>query len=213
MMTNWSAMAKGHYEWYLAASLIALGNEINVRWPNRDTASDGAIGDASHQARVSDHNPDWSAGGVVRAIDIDKDGIDVQALLNATIGDQRVWYVIWDGHIYSRTYNWAKRVYTGSDPHTGHVHISIVHNRTAENDTSRWFPITPPKDDDMALSQDDKDFIEATAKKYAIANNDYLRQMVDDIGNYAAAATDAAEKDDFDAVKTQLSNILNAVQK
>ncbi|MDX3006747.1 hypothetical protein PWY87_34085 [Kribbella solani] len=138
-MTNWNAMAKGYNEWHLAASLIALGNEINVRWPKRDTSSDGAIGDASHQARKSDHNPDWTAGGVVRAIDVDKDGIDVQALLDATIGDQRVWYVIWDRHIYSRTYGWAKRPYDGASPHTEHIHISINHTTAAETDTSRWF--------------------------------------------------------------------------
>lgn len=148
-MTNWNAMAKGRNDWYLAASLIALGNEINQRWPKRDTASDGAIGDASHQARKSDHNPDWSAGGVVRAIDVDNNGIDVQQLLDATIGDQRVWYVIWDRHIYSRTYGWAKRAYDGADPHTGHIHISINHTKAAETDTSPWFT---GQEDDMSAA-------------------------------------------------------------
>jgi hypothetical protein len=160
LMTDWSAMEKGRNDWYLAPSLIALGNEINARWPSRDTASDGAIGDASHQARTSDHNPDWSAGGVVRAIDVDNDGIDVQELLDATIGDQRVWYVIWDRHIYSRTYNWQKSPYTGADPHTGHLHISINHTQAAETDTSKWFVVkpTPPKDTEdplMALTDAD----------------------------------------------------------
>lgn len=137
-------------DWYLAASLVALRTEINRRWPNRDKTSDGSIGDASHAARKSDHNPDWDAGGVVRAIDVDKDGIDVQELLDATIGDQRVWYVIWDRHIYSRTYNWAKRPYDGSSPHTEHIHISINHTRAAETDTSPWFTQhTPGEELDM----------------------------------------------------------------
>jgi hypothetical protein len=135
--------------WYLAPSLIALGNEINARWPRRDDDSDGAIGDASHQARKSDHNPDYSAGGVVRAIDIDNDGINVQELLDATIGDQRVWYVIWDHHIYSRTYGWKKQAYDGTDPHTGHVHISINHTKAAESDTSPWFT----QEDEMTPAQ------------------------------------------------------------
>lgn len=134
-------------DWYLAPSLVALRTEINRRWPNRDKTSDGSIGDASHQARVSDHNPDWSAGGVVRAIDVDNDGIDVDLLLNVLIGDQRVRYVIWDHHIYSRTYNWAKRPYDGADPHTGHVHVSINHTKAAETDTSAWFTPTPGKDE------------------------------------------------------------------
>jgi hypothetical protein len=151
-MTNWSSMAKASgREWYLAASLIALGNEVNARWPNRDTASDGALGDASHQARVSDHNPDYSAGGVVRAIDIDSDGIDVQQVLDAIIGDPRAWYVIWDRHIYSRTYGWAKRPYDGTDPHTGHLHVSINHTTSAETNTSRW--LAQQEDDQMTPEQ------------------------------------------------------------
>lgn len=151
-MTDWSAMAKKPgRDWYLAASLIALGNEVNARWPNRDTGSDGAKGDAAHAARTSDHNPDYSAGGVVRAIDVDNGGIDVQAVLDATIGDQRAWYVIWDRHIYSRTYNWAKRPYDGPDPHTGHLHISINHTRAAETDVSPWFVVH--EEDDMPYTE------------------------------------------------------------
>lgn len=146
-MTDWDAMAKGNgRDWYLAASLVALGNEINHRWPHRDDGSDGAIGDASHQARVSDHNPDWSAGGVVRAIDVDDDGINVQELLDALIGDERVWYVIWDRHIYSRTYDWDKQAYDGPDPHTGHLHVSINHTRAAETNTSAWFGTSTRED-------------------------------------------------------------------
>src|SRR5690606_29069239 len=58
--------------YYLAPSLVKLRDLINQNWPNRDKSSDGWIGDPSHQARKSDHNPDYSAGGVVRAIDVDE---------------------------------------------------------------------------------------------------------------------------------------------
>jgi hypothetical protein len=124
--------------YYLAPSLVKLRDEVNARWPNRDKASDGWIGDPSHSSRASDHNPDWNAGGVVRALDVDKDGIDVDAVLAEVIGDPRVWYVIWDSHIYSRTYNWTKRAYSGSNPHDKHFHVSLVHSRDSENDTSEW---------------------------------------------------------------------------
>lgn len=155
-MTNWEAMSaakRGPGSWFLASSLVKLGTEIDRRWPNRDDSSDGAVGDTSHQARKSDHNPDWNAGGVVRAIDVDKDGINVSALLDAVIGDHRVWYVIWDRHIYSRTSNWEKRPYDGPNPHEHHIHISINHTRAAENDTSAWFVVkpTPPKQEDDSL--------------------------------------------------------------
>jgi hypothetical protein len=142
-------------DYYLAPSLVALRNEINKRWPNRDKASDGWIGDASHQARKSDHNPDYSAGGVVRAIDVDKDGIDVQQLLDATVRDHRVAYVIWNRRIASATDDgapWDWEPYDGTNPHDKHIHISIRHTRAAETDTSTWF--TPPKGTSMSLTPD-----------------------------------------------------------
>lgn len=125
--------------YYLAPSLVALRDEVNGRWPNRDKSSDGWIGDTSHQARPSDHNPDWNDGGVVRAIDVDVSGIDRRALLKAVIGDDRVWYVISHGIIYSRTYGWAARRYTGSNSHHKHAHISIRHTNAAESDRGDWF--------------------------------------------------------------------------
>lgn len=198
-MTNWNAMSKGRNDWYLAPSLIALGNEINARWPKRDTASDGAIGDASHQARVSDHNPDWSAGGVVRAIDVDNNGIDVQQLLDATIRDQRVWYVIWDRHIYSRTYGWKKQPYTGDDPHTGHLHISIQHTPAAELDVSPWLTSKQPEDEMTPAQMTElKNFIEANNQKYAVACNTYTRQILSSTAKTLLtqdAATDKAQAD------------------
>lgn len=124
--------------YYLAPSLVQLRSEVDALWPKRDKRSDGWIGDPSHAARKSDHNPDYDSGGVVRAIDIDKDGIDVQRVLDAVIGDSRVWYVIWNYHIYSRTYGWAKRRYYGSNPHDKHIHISLRHSGAAERDTSPW---------------------------------------------------------------------------
>lgn len=121
--------------YFLAPALQALRAEVDRAFPNRDRTSDGWIGDASHAARVSDHNPCWSCGGrsngIVRAIDVDSDGAPgqvtpvVAAVLRAAIGDPRVWYVIFNGKIYSRTYGWSPRVYTGSNPHAHHVHVSL----------------------------------------------------------------------------------------
>lgn len=139
-------------DWYLAPSLVALRTEINRRWPNRDKTSDGSIGDASHAARKSDHNPDWDAGGVVRAIDVDKDGIDVQELLDAVVRDPRVAYVIWNKRIASATDDgkpWDWEPYGGTNDHTKHVHISIKHTHAAETDTSRWFD----EEDDMPYTE------------------------------------------------------------
>lgn len=131
--------------YYLAPSLAALRSEVDERWPERDKSSDGWIGDPSHAARVSDHNPDWAAGGVVRALDFDVDGINVRKLLTELIGDPRVWYVIYDKRIYSRTYAWTARAYLGTNPHTAHVHVSLMHSRAAEEDTTVWLGERKPR--------------------------------------------------------------------
>lgn len=133
---------------FLAPSLSGLRNEINQKYPLRDKSSDGWIGDPSHAARLSDHNPDYTASGflygIVRAIDLDSNGTPGQTtllvtdVLKATIGDQRVWYVIWNGKIYSRTYGWKPREYNGENPHDHHVHVSILHTAAAALDTSLW---------------------------------------------------------------------------
>lgn len=149
--------------WYLAPALVALRDELNARYPSRDKSSDGSIGDTSHAARTSDHNPDYSAGGVVRAVDIDVDDNDPtgdirQDVLKACIGDPRVWYVISNGVIYSRTHDWVGQPYTGTNPHDHHVHVSIQGAngispemaRAIEQDTSPW--LTPDEPLPVSLS-------------------------------------------------------------
>ncbi|OIH86037.1 hypothetical protein BLJ79_04370 [Arthrobacter sp. UCD-GKA] len=115
--------------YFLAQSLAQLRSQVNALWPNRDKKSDGWIGDASHNARKSDHNPDYSDGGIVRALDIDKDGIDVEALLSAVVGEPRVAYVIWNRRIWTHAKGWQP--YSGANPHTGHIHVSIRHTAAA----------------------------------------------------------------------------------
>lgn len=146
-------------DYFLAPSLVRLRDEVDARYPKRDKASDGWIGDPSHAARVSDHNPCWTCSGrsrgIVRAIDIDisPDGradADLRTeVLRAAIGDPRVWYVISNGIIYSRTYGFAPRTYTGSNPHTQHVHISLngangISGDPGNFNTAAWFDKTPP---------------------------------------------------------------------
>ncbi|MFF5791143.1 hypothetical protein ACFY5D_03750 [Paeniglutamicibacter sp. NPDC012692] len=116
-------------EYHLAPSLVKLRDQVNARWPERDKGSDGWIGDPSHQARPSDHNPDYADGGIVRALDIDKDGINVDELLAAAIGEPRVAYVIWNRRIWTHAAGWQP--YTGTNAHTAHIHVSIRHTSVA----------------------------------------------------------------------------------
>lgn len=141
--------------WWLAPSLVELFAEADRLAPNRSTLSDGSIGDPSHSARASDHNP--AANGAVCAADLTHDprgGMDAHAFAEhlRVARDGRVKYVISRGRIVSATRSpWVWRTYTGANPHDKHVHVSIPNTASARDDTSSWFDSipTPPEDDDM----------------------------------------------------------------
>lgn len=151
--------------WHLAPSLVALINEVDARWPARSKDSDGSIGDASHAARASEHNPDYSAGGVVRAVDVTAAGIDVPELLHVLIGDSRVWYVIWNRRIASVTHGWVWKPYDGASPHTHHVHISVRKFRPAETSTALWFKPSAPSEVPDVITDTDVERIAAAVLK------------------------------------------------
>lgn len=123
--------------WRLAPSLKNLFAEIDAVWPNRDRRTDGSIGDAAHQATTSDHNPD--SRGIVHAIDIDRDGIDPYYVVGQCIDDTRpTSYVVYNRQIWSRTRLWVPRPYTGSNPHTDHIHVSIQYGEHWESGNWTW---------------------------------------------------------------------------
>lgn len=107
--------------------------DATARWPNRNRAADGIMGDAAHQRRKSDHNDG-------NAFDLTQDpahGVDCGQLSRLVINDNRVTYVIWNRQIYNRARvadGW--RPYTGSNPHTHHMHVSI--RAASRNDLSPW---------------------------------------------------------------------------
>lgn len=123
----------------LVAAGVTLRDQINKRWPNRDKASDGWIGDTAHQARPSDHNPDWE--GYVHALDIDKDGIDADALADQLIAlarsgkdGGRLKNIVFKGRVASGTY--ANHFWTWrADSDLGHYHhIHVSFTDAAEKD-------------------------------------------------------------------------------
>lgn len=129
--------------WRLAKSLEILRSQVNAKYPSRSKNSDGSIGDESHSARTSDHNPDDS--GVVRAIDITHDphgGFDSYVFADMLLKkqDKRLKYVISNRRIGSGPAGpmpgvW--RPYSGKNPHDHHCHISVVADGRGD-DTSQW---------------------------------------------------------------------------
>lgn len=141
-------VAKSGPGWRLAPSLITLVDELDRRWPHRSRISDGSIGDAAHQARQSDHNPDPS--GDVRALDITEDhqhGPPLDQLLNhlVTTRDHRIKYVIYEARIV-RSYPtatvpaWRSAPYTGPNQHRHHMHVSVLDTPVARDSRAPWYP-------------------------------------------------------------------------
>ena len=102
---------------HLAPTLRVLRDEIDTRWPRRDRRSDGWLGDASHQARHSDHNPDPDDRSV-NAVDVDVDGIDPLLVVRQAVAHPATQYVIYNRMIWSRTRDFRAARYTGSNPTT-----------------------------------------------------------------------------------------------
>lgn len=119
----------------LIDGLVVLRAEFDTVNPHRDHGADGWIGDLAHQHRVSDHNPD--PAGVVHAIDVDVDGVPMGRIVAYIVGrcrtgaEDRLQYVIYRRVIWSRTWGWGARAYTGLDPHTGHAHFSSRYTAAA----------------------------------------------------------------------------------
>jgi hypothetical protein len=114
------------------------------------------IGDLSHQGEVSGHNPDDYPPLQAEQVDSDTDP-EVRALdfmigskfsadnasalvvaLTKGVDRNRLYYVIYDHLVYKKSNNFKPQPYTGTDPHTNHVHASglAVDDANSSNWTS-----------------------------------------------------------------------------
>ncbi len=147
--------------WRVARSIGTLRSQVNAAWPDRNRASDGTIGDTAHSSRRSDHNP--NAAGVVCAIDITHDpaaGADMHALAEAIKHDPRVKYLIFNARIWNPSVSASWRRYSGSNAHRVHMHVSVVGNAAAYDNTSPWAlaggTVTTEEDDVLKRGEKDK---------------------------------------------------------
>src|SRR5687768_10954618 len=126
-------------------SMLALTLDIQASFPGVVIYG---IGDAAHQLRASDHNEDDTSGSRPAQSDADSNpehrAIDVmlglamsraqlQGLVERVVageqareragGAPRLFYVIFDGWIWSRSNGWVKQPKT-DDPHRDHAHFS-----------------------------------------------------------------------------------------
>lgn len=164
--------------WILVPCLVSLRAEFNLLAPDRDKASDGTVGDLVHAAGgTSDHLPDEDFPALrdkdpdstneVHAIDVDSDlnrpGWDMTRATAVIVTrhrtglDDRLQNVIWNRRIWSRSWGWSARAYTGASPHTEHAHFSARYTAAQEQDTGPWGLL----EDDM----DEQSIAQAVANK------------------------------------------------
>lgn len=130
--------------WYKVKWIDPLFAAFNQVFPNRGKASDGTIGDLEHAQGTSGHNPDDTPGvsaersdsdtkPEVRAADVtstlnDPRGVTMQQVINKILVTPtdlvRLIYIIYNRKIWKKSNGWREEPYTGSDPHTGHAHLS-----------------------------------------------------------------------------------------
>lgn len=133
--------------WYLNPALSNFRAAVNAAYPARDEASDGTIGDEAHQGGSSDHNPDAVGqpdAGSVDAWDMDVEvngagqayTVDVEHLISVFQAHESAQYWIWNRVIASRSDNWRREPYDGSNPHTLHVHWNT--RETHEDSDAPW---------------------------------------------------------------------------
>lgn len=194
--------------WRVAKSLLKLRDQWQAAHPG--AANPGFIGDAAHASRVSDHNP-WvddpaSSVNVVTAGDFYHQpslGADAYALADAlkAAKDPRVKYVISRRKIWSLARDregW--RPYDGSNPHTGHTHVSVSSAKSLYDNTRPWNIGTPPPQEDIVTPEQMKELKDhisaeanAAARRWALWQVRYGLQTEDE----RAAANQAYE----DAIK------------
>ena len=137
-----------------AANMQALTEDLQARYPGIVVYG---IGDAAHKLEASDHNEDDTPGVRTEQVDADSNpehrAIDAMlsgefthneadALVQRMLADQatlaRLYYIIWNKHIWSSTHGWTQRDYDGSNPHTDHCHIDGL---ASDDENSAHWPV------------------------------------------------------------------------
>jgi hypothetical protein len=208
--------------WTLVPCLVSLRGEFNRLAPKRGKASDGSVGDTTHAGNSSDHNPDETgrtpsedadSKNEVHAIDVDKDlncagwsmerAVQIIVTRHRAGADDRLQNVIYNRRIWSRSWGWTARPYTGTNAHTEHAHFSARYTTAQEADTKPWGLLAAQaadeKENDVALADDMITITADTAKEIGKKAGDKvsaatLLQLALIHSKRAAVDADAAEK-------------------
>lgn len=223
--------------WDLTAGLKNLRSQVDRRWPDRDTTTDGTIGNADHQDQTSGHNPDDTPGAKpawngdpdakpeVRAWDMDHDlgekGINAQMLVDHLCDLPKlstvIRYMIYKGKIYHERTGFEPEPSSG---HETHIHFEGAWTQEADNNTTFDFKLDQVGDS-MSV-QDVRDFFvgvdravrgDASATSQDRADRDTVARVIrfGEGLNYAEQNGANLMPGRFDAVDGDLSELKTAV--
>lgn len=205
--------------WRVFSSLLVLRDQVNTLAPDRAKGADGTICDTNHPT-TSDHCPHDVPGvgpEMVSALDLTHDpagGFDSYRFAEVLRShrDKRIKYVISNHQMFSSYATsgyaaWTWRPYSGTDPHTNHVHISVL-DAAISDDKTPWnlegFMATQFNSDDIAalraaalavLQYSGRGIGENNGSTIATSMLAYFDQMLDN----GRVAADAAPKTATDA--------------
>lgn len=168
----------------------------------------GTIGDTAHQAEAnSDHDPDeWhfvAAGDFMigpHFTATDAEWLFQRIVTQIRMGDKRCAYAIYKRRIVSSTVSPGSiRTYSGTDPHTNHVHVSVPHG-SQPHPTTSWHIYQ----EDTVTPDDIEAIAAAVAGKLgADLNNDKSGVAIGE-----RRQDDAALADNFAALNLKLDTII-----
>jgi hypothetical protein len=231
--------------WILVPCLVSLRTEFSLLAPLRDKASDGSIADAAHVAGgTSDHIGDESTAAMrgrdadsvneVHAIDVDSDlrvagwsmprAVQVIVTRHRRGLDDRLQNVIWNRRVWSRSWGWTAREYTGSNPHDHHAHFSARYSSAQERDVRPWgllaaaaateedLPVDPKIFNQLLLNALSDPAIAARYEQLAGrgVHNQQLFRTGETIGQ-DLQSDDAAIATRFDAIDRTLAQVTEAL--
>ena len=115
---------------------IAVLRQATALWPKRKKLSDGLLPSSAHVK--ANPNSDHNTGLAVDLTHSPAAGVDCEVIFEKLKEDERVEYLIFNKKIWSRAKSKSgNRPYSGSNPHTKHLHINIYPDKSG--DTSPWF--------------------------------------------------------------------------
>lgn len=125
-----------------SAAAVAVLRQASAIAPKRKKASDGLLPSAAHVK--ANPNSDHNTGLAVDLTHDPKNGIDCKVIFEKLKEDERVEYLIFDKKIWSKAKaKQGNRPYSGSNPHTKHLHINIYADKAKDESPWFWWMNTP----------------------------------------------------------------------